>query len=508
MLNNTVQIKSEFLAMLDTISRVADSVGLPSLVRKIEDISREVSLPVRVALVGRISAGKSTLLNAIIGTRLAPTAVETKTLNVNCFRHVSRSPHQREEIRVVYNDGHERFLDLSYLKDIVSADENHRVEELTDVKLVECFIRHDSLLSMDIIDTPGLSSADLVDSGKTEELIGHISERPDILLYLYRNFSKKDLEEVMMFQRNLDSFSGMCTIGILAKADTLLPNTGDSVIGADYLVMANDLIRRQYTNKDIPEFRYHFCQSIPLAQVYAQAADALTADDYTLLKGYVLKSGLYRPSSFNRPISVDGQPRFLRGCADLDALITPELRSDLWKRLEPEALKYVAYYFLHECQPTYDGLKEALYGYSNVGELKRLLFKNFDERAIFYKVGSLVNKLIRLVRDEKNGKGQQALVALEKMEGVCLRFVDGVNYQFLPYFYLRDYYSNQGDYLPDDLWDAALRLFGELPGSEERHETDPAYWQAHVNRYKRLMLYSTASKLGAIASYCRRQQLN
>ena len=505
---NKTHIKAEFQAMLDSISRMASSAGLQELVRKIKDISREVCLPVRVALVGRISAGKSTLLNALLGTRFAPTAVETKTLNVNCFRHVSRSPHHREEIRVVYNDGHERFLDLAYLRGLVCADEGFCSEQMADVKVVECFIRHDSLLSMDIIDTPGLSSADLVDSGKTEELIGHISERPDILLYLYLNFSKNDLEEVMMFQRNLDSFSGMCTIGLLAKADTLLPNTGEAVIGADYLKIADDLIRRQYTNKDIPEFRYHFCQSIPLAPVYAEAADALTADDFKLLKGYILDSDLYRPSSFNRPVNGDGLPRFLRENANLDALISPELRADLWRRLEPEALKYVAYYLQHESHPSCEGLRGALYAYSNVEELRRLLSKNFDERAIYYKVGSLANKLLGYIRHEKSSKGHLTLDALERMENACRRFMDGVNDQFLPYYFLRDYYSKQGGYFPEALWDAALRLFGELPESEDCQEADPAYWQAFVDRYKLLMLYSTASKLEAISSYCKRQQLN
>lgn len=483
---------------------MARSSGLQELERVSSSILAEVDQPIKVALVGRISAGKSTLLNALLGKRLAPTAVETKTLNVNCFRHVCRSPHLKEEIRVIYNNGDVRFMELSYLEHLVSVDEDVQMDELADVKIVDCFIDHESLLFMDIIDTPGLLSADVFDSEKTRALIGNLTERPDIILYLYMNLTKSDLEEIKLFQRNLDSFSGMCTIGILAKADSILSNTGNAVIGSDYIDLAEDKIRRQYNNKEISAFRYHFCHTVPVAQVYAQAADALTEEDYYHLKRYIVDSGLFKSQSFNIPVSNADLPRFLREKPELDSIISREQRMENWRRIEPEALKYIAYHFQHYPNASYEEIRDSLRRYSNVGVLKELLFTNFDHRAIYYKIGSLMDKLTGGIREQRNGKGVSVINVLNSMSERCHSFIEKIDEAFLPYYYLREYYAQLGGFFNDTIWDDVLRLFGEVNCSEDKHEFSPGYWKELADRYKLLMLYSTASKLEAIAAYCER----
>lgn len=484
---------------------MAHSSGLQELERISCSILEEVNQPIKVALVGRISAGKSTLLNALLGKRLAPTAVETKTLNVNCFRHVSRSPHLKEEIRVIYNNGDVHVMDLSYLEHLVSVDEDVQMEELAEVKVVECFIDHDSLLFMDIIDTPGLLSADVFDSEKTRALIGNLTERPDIILYLYMNLTRVDLEEIKLFQRNLDSFSGMCTIGILAKADSILSNTGDAIIGSDYIHLAEDKIRRQYNNKEISAYRYHFCRSVPVAQVYAQAADLLTDEDYYLLKRYIIDSGMFKVQSFNIPVNSMESPRFLREKPELDSFFPREQRFDIWKRIEPEPLKYIAYFLQQFPNATCEEIRDSLRHYSNVDVVKDLLFVNFDQRAIFYKIASLIDKLKGAIQEQRKGKGVSVINELNSMENLRHSFFEKINDAFLPYYYLREYYAQTGGFFSDEIWDDVLRLFGEYPCSEDKHEFSPSYWKKLAEKYRLLMLYSTASKLEDIASYCARQ---
>lgn len=43
--------------------------------------------PMRVAVIGRVKAGKSTLMNALLGAEVAPTGPEELTYNVNTFVH-------------------------------------------------------------------------------------------------------------------------------------------------------------------------------------------------------------------------------------------------------------------------------------------------------------------------------------------------------------------------------------------------------------------------------------
>jgi predicted GTPase len=51
------------------------------------DVRRRLDEPLRVAIAGRLKAGKSTLVNALIGRRVAPTEVGECTRIVTQFRY-------------------------------------------------------------------------------------------------------------------------------------------------------------------------------------------------------------------------------------------------------------------------------------------------------------------------------------------------------------------------------------------------------------------------------------
>src|SRR2546430_10311936 len=51
------------------------------------DVRRRLSEPLRVAIAGRLKSGKSTLVNALIGRRVAPTEVGECTRIVTQFRY-------------------------------------------------------------------------------------------------------------------------------------------------------------------------------------------------------------------------------------------------------------------------------------------------------------------------------------------------------------------------------------------------------------------------------------
>src|SRR3982750_4998997 len=71
------------------------------------DVRRRLGEPLRVAIAGRLKAGKSTLVNALIGRRVAPTAVGECTRVVTRFRY---GPADR--VDVVCRDGQRKSLPL------------------------------------------------------------------------------------------------------------------------------------------------------------------------------------------------------------------------------------------------------------------------------------------------------------------------------------------------------------------------------------------------------------
>src|SRR5919108_6630546 len=64
------------------------------------DVRRRLGEPLRVAIAGRLKAGKSTLVNALIGRRVAPTEVGECTRIVTQFRYGTA-----DRVDVVRRDG-------------------------------------------------------------------------------------------------------------------------------------------------------------------------------------------------------------------------------------------------------------------------------------------------------------------------------------------------------------------------------------------------------------------
>src|SRR5580700_8495979 len=54
---------------------------------ELEGLERRLREPVRVAVVGKVNSGKSTMVNALLGQRIAPTDVSECTRLVTWFRY-------------------------------------------------------------------------------------------------------------------------------------------------------------------------------------------------------------------------------------------------------------------------------------------------------------------------------------------------------------------------------------------------------------------------------------
>ena len=62
---------------------------------QVVDVRRRLGEPLRVAIAGRLKSGKSTLVNALIGRRVAPTEVGECTRIVTQFRYGTVRPGRR-----------------------------------------------------------------------------------------------------------------------------------------------------------------------------------------------------------------------------------------------------------------------------------------------------------------------------------------------------------------------------------------------------------------------------
>src|SRR3954467_14916180 len=203
---------------------------------QVRKISGRLGEPLRVAIAGRLKAGKSTLVNALIGRRVAPTAVGECTRVVTRFRYGTA-----DRVDVVGRDGARRSLPLDdegMLPQRVGAPAGR-------VAYVDVSLTSEKLRDLTVVDTPGLASADSRASARAREAVG-VSTAPfdadidadsasevaaaEAVVYVFTQAVRADdvraLEAFRDASARLAS-SPINALGVFGKVDTLVGGAAD-----------------------------------------------------------------------------------------------------------------------------------------------------------------------------------------------------------------------------------------------------------------------------------------
>ncbi|OXM51092.1 dynamin family protein [Amycolatopsis alba] len=135
------------------------------------EVLRRLGGPLQVAVAGRIKSGKSTLVNALIGRRVAPTDVGECTRLVTRFQYGTV-----DRVEIVFNDGRKQVLPFA-ADGMIPAELGIDIDKVSHI---EAYLTNAVLQGMTVIDTPGLGSLDAASVSRTEELLGAAKHRkPD-----------------------------------------------------------------------------------------------------------------------------------------------------------------------------------------------------------------------------------------------------------------------------------------------------------------------------------------
>jgi hypothetical protein len=204
---------------LDALLALARAELPPESIGPLEALESRRRDPVRVAIAGRVKAGKSTLLNALVGERLAPTGLGERTKLVATYRW-GHAP----EVRMVrVGDPDDGGTPLPF----------RRVEGALDIDIPDPppdGLRHLSirwpapaLRNRILIDTPGLGAHDGEAEARTRTFLGTeggATGGADAVIYLMRNRHRDDLAFLEAFgETGLARPSPVTAIGVLSRAD-------------------------------------------------------------------------------------------------------------------------------------------------------------------------------------------------------------------------------------------------------------------------------------------------
>ncbi|MGW4943619.1 dynamin family protein [Actinoplanes sp. NPDC004185] len=201
-------------ALLD---RALAETGDPAVRAAVGAARRRLGEPLRVALAGKVKAGKSTLLNALVGEGLAPTDAGECTRIVTWY-----ADGPTYAVTAHLRDGSTRPLPFRRVAGAVRITLDRPAGQIDhlEVRVPSARLRRHTL-----IDTPGIASLSTEVSLRTTAFLDAESDRPaqtDAVIYLLRHMHADDL-------RFLESFHGddlaggtpVNTVGVLSRADEI-----------------------------------------------------------------------------------------------------------------------------------------------------------------------------------------------------------------------------------------------------------------------------------------------
>lgn len=245
----------------------------PDVHNELERIGGRLNQPIRVALAGTLKAGKSTLVNALVGEDIAPTDATEATRIVTWFRHgptpkvTANHRGGRRSNVPIGRDPNEGGLTFDFAtldpQDIVDLDVEWPAAELIDTT---------------IIDTPGTSSLSRDVSERTLRLL--VPEdgvpRVDAVVFLLRTLNASDIALLKQIGELVGGSAGaLGVIGVASRADE---------IGAgriDAMLSAKDVATRFTAEME----RTGTCQAVvPVSGLLALTARTLRQSEFVALE--------------------------------------------------------------------------------------------------------------------------------------------------------------------------------------------------------------------------------
>lgn len=189
----------------------------------VEQISAKLSAPLTITVAGGVSSGKSTLVNALLGQRIAAVDAGECTRVVTEFRYGAH-----ERVEVLGSDGATTVLPLSR-----GRMPDHLGRPVEQISSVVVYLSNALLTHMAVVDTPGLNTVTEVNEETTanflgvtgregEQTAGAVS-RADALVFLLPLLRQADAQVLRGFSKLFggSTLSAASAIAVLSKVDRM-----------------------------------------------------------------------------------------------------------------------------------------------------------------------------------------------------------------------------------------------------------------------------------------------
>ncbi|MGQ0804297.1 MAG: dynamin family protein [Actinomycetota bacterium] len=396
-------------SLTDQVRRLLDDAAAAcedgAAAETLRDARSRLDEPLRVAIAGKVKAGKSTLLNALVGEELAPTDAGECTRIVTWYRdgityRVMLEPRDGVAHQTPFHrDGGAIDIDLQG----TPADD---VERLV-VEWPSAPLRDATL-----IDTPGLASLSAGASDRTRSFLTS-PDRPgqaDAVLYLMRHLHADDAAFLEAFRGDAVRGEPVNAIAVVSRADEVAAGRLDAMESAHN-------IAERYRHD--PQVR-RLCQTVvPVAGLLAQTGATLTEEEFRALQRL---AGAPREDTDRLLLTAD---RFANSEATIG--LTPLEREHLTARLGLFGVRLAVLLLRDGIVTTSSQLADELITRSGIRELRDVLRSQFAGRSEILKARSALLAIQATLDDGANGvarERERLLAEAERIEASAHVFTE------------------------------------------------------------------------------------
>ena len=429
MSQSALTLKDRILQLLRECNAILSEVEDVSLSNEIKKSQERLMQPMQLAIIGKISSSKSTLVNAILGqAEIVRTGQMEETFNVSWLKYGDSN----SDINVVFKDGKVSSVPRAQWAQWASHQEKNVLKE--QVKYIEVFYDHEILKDINIIDTPGLDALSQIDSKNTILFLKEV--HPDAVVMLFTKSIAESTLSVLQDFQNVGAgdfnLSAMNAIGVLSKADTIW-----SVMepDKDIISIGSRVIKTTLYDK-YPEVRKSLFSILPVSSLIGLSSSTINDLDYTSLKTLcsvddsILFEMLSSPDFFfDEEYSVDVKSTERRRLYNKFGLYGIYILIESLRRNEDVGVTFLS-----------DVLKEK----SGFGKFLLTVQSHFGKRATLIKSQSILQRILNEINRAKQAHIGEQYNAIAQAENLIVAALLSLH-EYKEWEYLSKYYDGKLD---------------------------------------------------------------
>lgn len=430
---------SSIAAQLRSIADKLPQGSLPQLRSALIDGIKRIDEPMQLAVIGKISSSKSTLINAILGKReVMATGQLEVTYNVGWLKYGNPN----KGITLHFKNG--RPPQRKSQEDFKHWATEGPSGQINDISYIELYDDAEILKQVNIIDTPGLSSIKGRDSQNTIDFITRV--RPDAVIMLFTNSVSAEILDVVKKFNAGTYFTPLNAVGVLGKIDQLWVSSKDRSRNAIEIAQS---IRQQLLS--MPIVADTLLDIYPISALQALASSTLTLNQIEDIRLLAQSD----PSALQQAIA---SPRaFVK--KDLAGLMlgVPK-REELLKELGLYGICCALTLLKAHPEADTEMFKEHLWNQSGAHMFIKVLHNHFGQRARLIKMESIYQQIRQQIQLARSQASSRSIVnSIE--QSVEDAFVDMVD-EHNEYLLLNQIYNHELE-LATDIKKEFLHLAGE-----------------------------------------------